>query len=167
MSRPTWRSRESKFRETEANLAIFPLCAAPFSLCAVLLWGLFWGTCRYPKCSQVGLLESLSCLLSNSTVILEFCAHFPLQIFILLRLLPVCQKRGREVIFWCFWPPGDSDLAQISCPSTSSCNFSCWIEKCKPFFIWSSRFLARRHREKKLVFCPKICHATKISPNSL
>ena len=37
MSGPTWRSREPKFRETEANWAIFPLCATPFSLCAALL----------------------------------------------------------------------------------------------------------------------------------
>jgi hypothetical protein len=85
-----------------SKLAIFPLCAAPFSLCVALLWGLFWGTCRCPKCAQVGLLESLSCLLSNPTGISEFGAHFPLQIFILPRLLPVCQKSGREAIFGCF-----------------------------------------------------------------
>ena len=102
MSGPTWRSHEPKFRETEANWAIFPLCAAPFSLCAALLWGLFWGTCRYPKCSQVSLLEILSYLLSNPTVIFEFGAHLPLQIFILPRLLPVCQKSGRKSFFACF-----------------------------------------------------------------
>lgn len=38
MSVPTWRSRKSKFRETEADLEIFPVCAAPFSfLCHATL----------------------------------------------------------------------------------------------------------------------------------
>lgn len=98
MSGSTWRSRESKIHETEANLAIFPLCTAPFSLCVVLLWGLFWGPLRCPKCAQVDFLEILSCLLSNPTIISEFGAHLPLQIFILPRLLRMCQKRGREAI---------------------------------------------------------------------
>ena len=141
------------------------MCTVPFSLCTVLLWGLFWGTCRCPKCSQVGLLQILSYLLSNPTRIFEFGAHLPLQIFILPRLLPVCQNRGKKVIFFgCFWPPKDSDLAQISCPSTSSRDFPLWIQKCKPFFIWSSRFLALRQNP---VFCLKIYHVTKNSPNFL
>lgn len=106
MSGLTWRSRELKIRETEANLAIFPLCA-------VLLWGLFWGTFRCPKCAQVGLLEILACLLSNPTRIFEFGAHFPLQISILPRLLPMCQKRGREAIFRVFL----TSWRLISCPN--------------------------------------------------
>ena len=34
MSGPTWRSRESKFREREVKLGFFPICAVP-------LWSLF------------------------------------------------------------------------------------------------------------------------------
>ena len=102
MTGPTWRSRDPKFCETGANWAKFPLCVAHFSLCVTLLWGLFWGTCRCPKCAQVGLLESLACLLSNPTGISQFGAHWPFQILILPILLFMCPKSCREAIFGCF-----------------------------------------------------------------
>ena len=80
---------------------------------------------------------------------------------------PCVKIRAIRSFFGCFWPPGDSDLAQISCPSTSSRDFPCWIQKCKPFLIWSSQFLASRHWEKNPVFCLNICHVTENSPNFL
>ena len=100
-----WAHLEKSRTEISRNgskLALFPLCAAPNSLCIMPLWSLFWGTCRCTKCAQVGLLESLSCLLSNPTGIFEFGAHLALQNFILPRLLSVFQKIGREAIFRCF-----------------------------------------------------------------
>ena len=92
----------TEISQNGSKLAIFPLCTAPFSLCVALLWGLFWGTSRCPKCAQVGFLEILACLISNPTRISEFEAHSPLQIFILPRLLFVCPKSGRKAIFGCF-----------------------------------------------------------------
>ena len=78
--------------------------------------------------------------------------YFPTQVEF-LNLVPICPsktsisqgcflcvKLGTERSFLtCFWPPEDSKLAQISCPSTKSHDFPCWIQKCKPFVIWSSQ----------------------------
>jgi len=100
-----WAHLEMSRTEISRNgskLALFPLCATPNSLCVAPLWSLFWGTCRCPKCAQVGLLEILSYLLSNPTIIFEFIVRLPLQNVILSRLLSVFQKSGREAIFGCF-----------------------------------------------------------------
>ncbi len=117
-------------------------------------------------------LESLSCLLSNPSGIFEFGAHFPLQIFILPSLLPVCQNRGSEAIFECFFP---------FWWTRSSPNFLLHVpivvilhaeSKNANHFSFGAPNLTRRaggaaRIEKKPVFVPKICHVTKISPNSL
>ena len=56
-----------------------------------------------------------------------------------------CIKIGAEMSFFeRFWPLGDSNHAQISCPSTSSCDFTCWIQKYKPFVIWISQSYGSR-----------------------
>ena len=131
---------QTKISRNGSKLAVFPLCAAPISLCVAPLWGLIWGTWRCQKCAQVGLLESMSCLISNPTGIFEFGAHLPLQISILSRLLFVCQKSGREAIFECFLTFRRPKSCQNFLP-TSSHDFPCWIQKCKPFLIWISRIL--------------------------
>lgn len=79
-----------------------PLCTAEISMCVVPLWGYFWNTFWGPNWAQVCLLEILSCILSNPSKISEFGAHSPLQNLNLPRLLPVCENRGREVIFRVF-----------------------------------------------------------------
>ena len=118
------------------------------------------------------LLESLSCLLSNPSGIFEFGAHFPLQIFILPRLLPVCQNRGSEAIFECifpFWWPISSPNFLLLVPVI----FILYAEsKNANHFSFGAPNLTRRVNgvariEKKPVFVPKICHVTKILPNSL
>lgn len=96
-----WAHLEKSRTEISRNgrkLVVFPQCTMPNSLCLAP----FWGTWKCPRCAQVGLLEILSCLLSNLARIFEFGAHFPLQIFILPILLSVCQKSGRDAIFGCF-----------------------------------------------------------------
>ena len=80
-----------------------PLCATLISVYVALLCCWFWGTCWSPNWAQVGLLEIPACLLSNPSVIFQFSVHLPLQKCILPRLLPVCPKRGSEVIFCMFF----------------------------------------------------------------
>ena len=99
---PLWENCKSKFHEARAILAFGSLCAAPKTVSVMLFWSSLWGTFKSPNHAQVFLLEIPSCLLSNPSVISKFGVHFPLQNGNLLRLLPMCQNRGREVIFWVF-----------------------------------------------------------------
>ena len=80
-----------------------PLCAAPISVCIMLLCYWFWGTFWSPNWAQVGLYESPTCLLSNPSGIFQFGIHLPLQKWILPRLLHVCQNKGSKVIFCMFF----------------------------------------------------------------
>ena len=88
-----------KIEQNLVKLAIFPLCAAPDSLCAAPVWTNFWGSSWCPNQIQVGLLEMPTCLLSNASGSFQFSLHFPYQKSNLPRLLPMCQNRGSEVIF--------------------------------------------------------------------
>ena len=99
---PPRESRESKTRGAEVILAFGSICIAPKAICVAPLWRQFLGTWWSPNCAQVCLLESPTYRLSNPSGISKFGAHFPLQNFILPRLLRVCQNRGRQVIFWVF-----------------------------------------------------------------
>ena len=72
------------------------------SLCVTLVCSWFWRPSRCPNLLQVGFLERSACLLSNTSGISEFGFHLPLQNWVLPTLLPMCQKRGRKVIFWVF-----------------------------------------------------------------
>ena len=126
------------------KLAIFPLCAAPFSLCVTLLWGLFWGTCRCPKCAQVGLFKILSWLFSNTikflnlVLICPYTSPFSQDCFL-------CVKKVAERPFLgVFWPLGDPKLVKISCPDTNRRIFWCWIQIWKWFLDWSAIILASR-----------------------
>lgn len=75
----------------------------------------------------------------------------------------MCVKKGAERPFLgVFWPFEDSYLAKISFPGTSSRDFPRWIQKCKPFLIWSSRILASRRWRKTLCFAQKIFMWPKI-----
>lgn len=118
------------------------------------------------------MLESLSCLLSNPSGIFPFGAHFPLQIFILPRLLLVCQNKGSEAIFECilpFWWPISSPNFLLPVPVILILHAE---SKNANHFSFGASNLTRRaggaaRIEKKPVFVPKICHVTKIFPNSL
>lgn len=87
------------------------------------------------------------------------------------RLLPVCQNRGREVSFGCFWPPEDSKLAQNYFPCIISRYFPWKIQKYKLFLIWISLAKARTrwraHKEKKLVSWAQNFKTQKCAPNLL
>ena len=63
----------------------------------------FWGTSRHPNWAHDSSLEIPGCIISNPSGIFQFGVHFPLQKCILPRLLPVCPKRGSEVIFCMFF----------------------------------------------------------------
>ena len=106
-SKITSRSKTSqtgRISELEGEkLGQKPLCAVQISVCIALLWCWFWGTCQSQNWAQVGLLESPARLLSNPSGIFQFGVHLPLQKCILPRLLPVCPKRGSEVIFCMFF----------------------------------------------------------------
>ena len=92
----------AKFSAAEWKTGQNSLCTVPKSVCVVPLWGWFWGTSRSLNWAQVYLFEGLAYLLSNPNGISGFGCHFPLQNFNLPRLLPACQNRGCEVIFWVF-----------------------------------------------------------------
>ena len=117
-------------------------------------------------------LESPGCWLSNPSGISQFGAHFPLQNFILLEVLPVGAKGGRKVVFMVFLGPLIIQNLMKCFGHTGACiNYH---EKSKNINFSSSKCpnhkRARRRATRmaeKSVLRPKYFKMTKISPNLL
>jgi len=116
-------------------------------------------------------LEILVCLLSNPSQISEFGAHLPLQIFILPRLLPVCQNRGERFFLSVFdiletqiIPKFLVQAPVVMILHDESKNAS-HLSFGAPNPERGASGMA--HREKNLVFCTKISENTKNAPNFL
>ena len=120
---------------------------------------------------EMCLVESLSCLLSNPTRIFKFGVHLPLQIFILPKLLHVCQKVAERPFLGFFdllethnFPKFLVRTPVIMIFHAKSKNAShLWFGAPNP----KHRASGEAHREKKPMLWPKICHVNKIAPNFL
>ena len=82
--------------------AKFFQCTMLTSLCIVPFCSSLWRPSQCPNLIQVCFLERSTYLLSRTSGSFEFGLHFLLQNWVLPKLLPLCPKRGREVIFGVF-----------------------------------------------------------------